>query len=133
MIQELTPLHQHVGENLIRSRLGRRDDPGRNQSGAGLGESLVVGVAAPADGQVESVFVDGFEDPPESRVGRAPERLLEIVASAVERSVLGMEAHVVAIRLPAVSQTAGSVGYEFQLLRTQRILIGEFPCQEIME
>jgi hypothetical protein len=32
-----------------------------------------------------------------------------------------------------VSQTAGSVGYEYQLLRTQRILIGEFPCQEIME
>ena len=128
MIQELTPLHQHVSKHFVRSRFRRCDDPCGYQSSAGLGESVVIGAATPSDRQVESILVNGFENTPESGIRRTPERLLEIVTSAVERSVLGMETHVVTIRFSSVCQTAGSVGYEFQLLRTQRIFVGEFTC-----
>ena len=46
------------------------------------------------DGRVESVLVLGGDQPLEGSQRRPPEGIVEVIASTVERPVLGVEAHI---------------------------------------
>ena len=48
VVEELTPLHQHVGEYLVGGDLYGGHDPRRHQSGARLGKSFIFNIAAPS-------------------------------------------------------------------------------------
>lgn len=72
---------------------------------------------------IESVFVVRRQEPLESGVGGAPARVLQVVARAVDRAVLLVEAHVGALLWQGAPEAAAHVGDQVQVRRGHDLLV----------
>ena len=75
VVQELAPLHQHVGVVFVQGDFISGHDSLGHLPGAGLGEAVVEVGRVPAHRGIEAILIDGFEEPPEGGEGCPPLRV----------------------------------------------------------
>lgn len=122
MVQELTPLHQHVGVAVVRSDGLRSDHGGRHQPGQGQPVAVARPLGSPP-GQVKAVVIDRFQESVESGERGAPHGVLQVVAGPVVAAVLLVEANVGAVVEAAVSRAARQVGDDVQKVRGHQVIV----------
>lgn len=112
VVQELTPLHHHVADPIVRCDVASGDEGGRHETRGGLRITVIPSSFLPADWRRETILVDRSQYSSEARVRRAPSRMAQIVAAAVYASIFPMEASVAAVLSTSMT---GASGQSFDL------------------
>lgn len=120
MVQELTPLHHHVSDLIVRCNIVSGDQRGRYKACSGLRITVVPSSFLPTDRHRETVLVDGLQYSSESRVRRAPSRMAQIIATAVYSPIFVVEAPVGTILLTSMTGASGQSFDFFDLKRDMR-------------
>uniref|UniRef100_A0AAG5DEV3 Uncharacterized protein n=1 Tax=Anopheles atroparvus TaxID=41427 RepID=A0AAG5DEV3_ANOAO len=125
VIEELTPLHHHVRDAVVRCDGGGRDQAGRDKPGARFRVAVVLRRPVPSDRTVEAVLVRRRQQPLEAGQRGAPGRVLRIVARSVQRTEATVEAPLRAVRRHPMRHATRQLLQQVQILRRQEIPIAE--------
>lgn len=94
VVQELAPLHNHMRDAIVLRNFLGRNDCRRHESCHRFRIPEVQSILFPSDRRTQSILVERFHQSPEASERRTPTRMLEIVARAINRSVLQVIAHI---------------------------------------
>lgn len=113
MVQELAPLHEHMGIAIVGGDGLRPDHGGRHQAWKWQRRAVVQSLNGTTR-EIESVVVDGLEQALEGSERGSPHRVLQVVTRAIVGAILLVEADIRAVVEASMGSAARQISNHIQ-------------------